>query len=35
MAETTEDLHDKFEPRPDAQALTGDTDAPRNVSNVD
>ena len=27
MTETTEDLHKKFEPRPDAQALTGSGDS--------
>ena len=34
MAETTADLHKKFEPTPDSQALTGSNDGglPRNVS---
>jgi len=31
MTLTTQDLHDQFEPRPDAQQLTGDDDR-RNVS---
>lgn len=36
MSYTTEDLHKKFEPRPDAQALTGHDEEVRNVSkNVD
>lgn len=32
MASTTQELHDKFEPNPDPQALTGHDDSVRNVS---
>lgn len=36
MSLNTQDLHDKFEPRPDPQELTGNDDDRRNVSeNVD
>lgn len=32
MSLTTQDIHDKFEPRPDPQALTGHGEEVRNVS---
>ena len=32
MVETTEQLHERYEPAPDSQKLTGDSDVPRNVS---
>ena len=37
MAETTAEIHEKFEPTPDPHHLTGssDEDVPRNVSDVD
>lgn len=33
MAETTQELHDKFEPRPDAKDLAGSSGDNRNLTN--